>query len=98
MNSPPREIRRVRHEVKQRRMPGYCTSTLRFMTRGPPPTGRRLEELPEGSRAVAIAEVEDASEEQDFPSKAQLSVRWVYRRGGGARQHRRLMRRRMPTI
>jgi NADPH-dependent ferric siderophore reductase len=49
-----------------------------------PAIGRRLEELPEASRAVVIAEVDDASEEQEFPSKALVSVRWVHRRGAPA--------------
>jgi NADPH-dependent ferric siderophore reductase len=44
-----------------------------------PAIGRRLEELPAGSRAVVIAEVEDAGEEQVFASKATLRVQWVHR-------------------
>jgi len=46
-----------------------------------PAIGRRLEELPAGSHAVVIAEVEDAAEEQSFPSQARLRVQWVHRRG-----------------
>ena len=46
-----------------------------------PAIGRRLEELPSGSRALVIAEVEDETEEQSFPSQAELQVHWVHRRG-----------------
>jgi NADPH-dependent ferric siderophore reductase len=49
-----------------------------------PAIGRRLEELPVGSPAAVIVEVEDASEEQVFPTKAELRVRWVHRRGAPA--------------
>ena len=44
-----------------------------------PAIGRRLEELPAGSQAVVIAEVEDAGEEQVLASKATLRVQWVHR-------------------
>jgi NADPH-dependent ferric siderophore reductase len=46
-----------------------------------PAIGRRLEELPAGSHAVVIAEVEDAAEEQSLPSQARLRIQWVHRRG-----------------
>jgi NADPH-dependent ferric siderophore reductase len=46
---------------------------------GLPAIGRRLEELPDGSHALVIAEVEDEAEEQEFVSKAELSVHWVHR-------------------
>jgi NADPH-dependent ferric siderophore reductase len=46
---------------------------------GLPAIGRRLEELPAGSRALVIAEVEDGAEEQKFVSEAELSVHWVHR-------------------
>jgi len=49
-----------------------------------PAIGRRLEELPAGSQAVVIAEVEDAAEEQSFASKAKLRLHWVYRQGAPA--------------
>jgi NADPH-dependent ferric siderophore reductase len=45
-----------------------------------PAIGRRLEELPVGSQAVVIAEIEDVAEEQSFPSQARLRVQWVHRR------------------
>jgi len=48
-----------------------------------PAIGRRLEELPAGSRALVIAEVEGPEEEQDFQSVASFSVTWVHR-GGAA--------------
>jgi NADPH-dependent ferric siderophore reductase len=44
-----------------------------------PAIGRRLQELPLGTRAVVIAEVENAAEEQSFPSKADVRVHWVHR-------------------
>ncbi|MDJ0387596.1 siderophore-interacting protein [Roseomonas sp. E05] len=46
-----------------------------------PAIGRRLEELPAGSRAVVVAEVEGPEEEQTFQSAASVSVSWVHRRG-----------------
>jgi NADPH-dependent ferric siderophore reductase len=49
-----------------------------------PAIGRRLEELPAGSDAIVIAEVEDAAEEQTFASQARLRVQWVHRRGAPA--------------
>jgi NADPH-dependent ferric siderophore reductase len=44
-----------------------------------PAIGRRLEELPQGSRAVVIAEVQDEKEQQTFSSQAELKVHWVLR-------------------
>jgi NADPH-dependent ferric siderophore reductase len=38
-----------------------------------------LEELPAGTRAVAIIEVADAGEEQRLTSRARLDVRWLHR-------------------
>ena len=49
-----------------------------------PAIGRRLEELPAGSHAVVIAEIENEAEQQSFPSRAQLRVEWVHRRGAPA--------------
>jgi NADPH-dependent ferric siderophore reductase len=46
-----------------------------------PAIGRRLEELPAGSRAVVLAEVNDASDEIGFDSKAEVSVTWAHRAG-----------------
>jgi NADPH-dependent ferric siderophore reductase len=44
-----------------------------------PAIGRRLEELPEGAKAIVIAEVAGPEEEQPFASKADLSVTWLHR-------------------
>lgn len=49
-----------------------------------PAIGRRLEELPAGSRAIVIAEVEDAAEEQDFASAASVELHWVHRAAGAS--------------
>jgi len=51
---------------------------------GLPAIGRRLEELPAGSRALVIAEVEDEAEEQTFVSRAEFSVHWVHRHAAPA--------------
>ena len=44
-----------------------------------PAIGRRLEELPEGSHALVIAEVAGPAEEQVWRSQAKLDLRWVHR-------------------
>jgi NADPH-dependent ferric siderophore reductase len=49
-----------------------------------PAIGRRLGELPEGSRAVVIAEIENAAEEQSFPRKIDSRVQWVHRHAAPA--------------
>ncbi|MPS26077.1 MAG: siderophore-interacting protein [Alcaligenaceae bacterium] len=46
-----------------------------------PAIARRLEELPEGARAVVVAEVADVAEEQSFDTRADVAVRWVHRDG-----------------
>lgn len=46
-----------------------------------PALGRRIEELPAGSKIVAFIEVEDAAEEQQFETAASLSLTYVYRDG-----------------
>jgi NADPH-dependent ferric siderophore reductase len=46
-----------------------------------PAIGRRLAELPAGSRAVVIAEVDGAADEMTFASPADVSVTWVHRNG-----------------
>jgi len=46
---------------------------------GLPAVARRLEELPANARALVIAEVEDASDEQLFQSSATLNLTWLYR-------------------
>ncbi|MBN9474299.1 MAG: NADPH-dependent ferric siderophore reductase [Bordetella sp. SCN 67-23] len=46
-----------------------------------PAIARRLEELPAGARAVVVAEVADAAEQQSFDTRADVEVRWVHRDG-----------------
>jgi len=46
-----------------------------------PAIGRRLEELPAGARAVVVAEVADAGEEQRFNSRAKVDTVWIHRDG-----------------
>jgi NADPH-dependent ferric siderophore reductase len=47
-----------------------------------PAIGRRLEELPPGARAIVVAEVTDAGEEQPLSSRATLETHWLHRDGG----------------
>lgn len=49
-----------------------------------PALGRRIEELPAGSKVVAVIEVADASEEQHFDTRADLSLHYVHRNGAPA--------------
>ena len=49
-----------------------------------PAIARRLEELPAGSRAVVLAEVDSAADEVPFKSAADVSVTWVHRNGAEA--------------
>jgi NADPH-dependent ferric siderophore reductase len=46
-----------------------------------PAIGRRLEELPSSARAIVVAEVADAGEEQHFETRARLEVHWLHRNG-----------------
>lgn len=46
---------------------------------GLPSIARRLEELPDGTRAIAVIEVEDASEEQPIETRADLELIWLHR-------------------
>jgi NADPH-dependent ferric siderophore reductase len=46
-----------------------------------PAIGRRLEELPAGTRVVVVAEVADAGEEQKFTTRARLETHWLHRDG-----------------
>ena len=46
-----------------------------------PAIGRRLEELPAGTRAIAVVEVADAAEEQRFDTRARLETHWLHRNG-----------------
>lgn len=44
-----------------------------------PAIGRRLQELPPGTRALVVAEVADASEEQRFDTRARVDTVWLHR-------------------
>jgi NADPH-dependent ferric siderophore reductase len=46
-----------------------------------PAIGRRLEELPANTRAIVVAEVADAGEEQRFDTRARLEMHWLHRDG-----------------
>lgn len=46
-----------------------------------PALGRRIEELPAGSKVVAIIEVDNPAEEQAFETQADLSLTYVHRNG-----------------
>lgn len=46
-----------------------------------PAIGRRIEELPQGARAIALIEVEDEAEEQQFASAADVTIHWLHRHG-----------------
>lgn len=46
-----------------------------------PAIGRRLEELPSSTQAIAIVEVTDKNEEQIFESKAHVGTTWLHRDG-----------------
>jgi NADPH-dependent ferric siderophore reductase len=46
-----------------------------------PAIGRRLEELPVGARAIVVAEIADAAEEQSFATRADLQMHWLHRDG-----------------
>jgi NADPH-dependent ferric siderophore reductase len=46
-----------------------------------PAIGRRLEELPAGTRTVVVAEVADAAEEQRFDTRTRLETQWLHRNG-----------------
>jgi NADPH-dependent ferric siderophore reductase len=49
-----------------------------------PAIGRRLEELPEGKKAIVVAEVDDAAGEISFQSHAGVALHWVHSAGAGA--------------
>jgi NADPH-dependent ferric siderophore reductase len=49
-----------------------------------PALGRRIEELPAGSKVVAVIEVADATEEQRFETQTDLSLHYVHRNGAAA--------------
>ena len=46
-----------------------------------PALGRRIEELPEGAKVIAIIEVDNAAEEQRFDTKADVTLHYVHRNG-----------------
>lgn len=46
-----------------------------------PAIGRRLEEIPAGTSAVVLVEVDGSADEIDFTSAADVSVTWVHRNG-----------------
>lgn len=49
-----------------------------------PALGRRIEELPAGSKVVAVIEVADAAEEQRFETAADLTLHYVHRNSAAA--------------
>ncbi len=49
-----------------------------------PAIARRLEELRDPVRVLAVIQVDDASEQQVLPGPANLDLRWVHRRDAGA--------------
>lgn len=49
-----------------------------------PALAASLEALEPGERATAVIEVIDAAEEQDLPSRGEVTVRWVHRGGPAA--------------
>jgi NADPH-dependent ferric siderophore reductase len=49
-----------------------------------PAIGRRLAELPAGTRAIVVAEVDGADDELKFDSQADATVTWAHRNGAAA--------------
>ena len=49
-----------------------------------PALGRRIEELPDGSKVIAVIEVADAAEEQPFETAADVTLHYVHRNGAAA--------------
>lgn len=49
-----------------------------------PALGRRIEELPAGSKVVAVIEVADATEEQRFETSVDLTLHYLHRNGAPA--------------
>jgi NADPH-dependent ferric siderophore reductase len=49
-----------------------------------PAIGRRLAELPKGSRAIVLAEVDTAADEIALPSAADVAITWAHRKGADA--------------
>jgi len=57
-----------------------------------PAIGRRLEELPAGTRVIAVVEVADPAEEQQFQTPTCLEMHWLHRAGADAGNHLLLQR------
>jgi NADPH-dependent ferric siderophore reductase len=57
-----------------------------------PAIGRRLQELPAGTRVIAVVEVADAGEEQKLDTRANLEMHWLHRTGAEAGNHLLLQR------
>jgi NADPH-dependent ferric siderophore reductase len=49
-----------------------------------PAIGRRIEELPAAAKVIAVIEVDNASEEQRFETRAVLNLIYVHRKGAAA--------------
>jgi NADPH-dependent ferric siderophore reductase len=49
-----------------------------------PAIGRRLAELPPATRAIVVAEVTSAEEEQQFSTDAELEITWLHRKNAEA--------------
>lgn len=49
-----------------------------------PAIGRRIEELPAGSRVMALIEIADVEEQQNFRTNADADIRWFPRNGADA--------------
>jgi NADPH-dependent ferric siderophore reductase len=56
-----------------------------------PAIGRRLEELPASARAIVVAEIAEAGEEQRFETRARLDVHWLHRNGAAPGEKSRLL-------
>lgn len=46
-----------------------------------PAIGRRMEELPPGKKVIALIEIADATERQEFQVQADIEIRWLERNG-----------------
>jgi len=57
-----------------------------------PAIGRRLEELPAGTRVITVVEVADAAEEQQFQTSTRLQMHWLHRVGTETGNHSLLQR------
>jgi NADPH-dependent ferric siderophore reductase len=56
-----------------------------------PAIARRLEELPAGTKALAVIEVADKAEEQPLATRAEADIAWLHRNGAAAGDARRLL-------